>query len=66
MAADFDPDEIVRQVTQSLTKKFPDQDHAAIESQVRTEVDILKDRPIHDYVSVLAERAVKKRLKHSA
>ena len=28
------------------------------------QVDELKDRPIHDYVSVLAERAVKKQLKH--
>ena len=63
MATDFDPDEIVRQVTESLTKKFPERDAESIESLVRQEVDDLKDRPIHDYVGVLAERAVKKRLK---
>ncbi len=65
MATDFDPDEIVRQVTDSLSKKFPDHDRADIAAKVLTEVNDLKDRPIHDYVGVLAERAVKQRLKHS-
>jgi hypothetical protein len=63
MATDFNPDQIVRQVTESLVKKFPGRDGAEIEHQVRDAVDVLKDRPIHDYVGVLAERAVKKRLK---
>jgi phage-related baseplate assembly protein len=65
VATDFDPDEIVRQVTESLSRKFPGEDHAKIESEVRKEVDNLKDRPIHDYVAVLAERAVKHRLKRA-
>jgi hypothetical protein len=64
MATEFDPDEVVRHVTESLVRKFPDRDQASIESLVQTQVDELKDRPIHDYVSVLAERAVKKQLKH--
>jgi hypothetical protein len=63
MATEFDPEEVVRQVTESLVRKFPDRDQASIESLVKTQVDELKDRPIHDYVSVLAERAVKKQLK---
>ena len=64
MATEFDPDEIVRQVTASLARKFPDRDEASVEVLVRGAVNELKDRPIHDYVSVLAERAVKKQLKH--
>jgi hypothetical protein len=64
MATDFDPDEIVRQVTESLSAKYPDHDRTRVETLVRTQVDELKDRPIHDYVGVLAERAVKEQLKH--
>ena len=63
MAKDFDPNEIVRRVTESLAQKFPKLDRAGIEVDVRQEVDLLKDRPINDYVGVLAERAVKQRLK---
>ena len=64
MATEFDPDEVVRQVTESLVRKFPDREAGSVETLVRAQVDELKDRPIHDYVSVLAERAVKKQLKH--
>jgi len=63
MATEFDPDEVVRQVTESLVRKFPDREANSVETLVRAQVDELKDRPIHDYVSVLAERAVKKQLK---
>ncbi|WP_354476617.1 three-helix bundle dimerization domain-containing protein [Marisediminicola sp. UYEF4] len=49
-------------MTESLLKKFPTQDRADIEGQVRAEVAHLKDRPIKDYVGVLAERAVKQRI----
>jgi hypothetical protein len=65
MATNFDPDEIVRQVTDNLTKKFPKQDRSQIETEVRAAVDDLKDRPIHDYIAVLAERKVKQQLKRS-
>ena len=65
MATEFDPDEVVRQVTESLVRKFPEKDEAAVEGLVRAQVDSLKDRPIHDYISVLAERAVKKQLKRA-
>lgn len=65
MATDFDPDEIVRQVTASLVKKHPERDPEHVQAMVREQVDVLKDRPIHDYVAVLAERAVKKQIKGS-
>jgi phage-related baseplate assembly protein len=63
MATEFDPDDVVKQVTESLSKKFPQQDRADIDVQVRQAVNDLKDRPITDYVGVLAERTVKKQLK---
>ena len=65
VATDFNPDAIVRQVTDSLTAKFPKQDPQAIEADVRAEVEKLQHSPIHGYVGVLAERAVKQRLKKS-
>lgn len=63
MAHKFDSDKIVRQVTESLAAKYPDHDRAGVEKLVRNQVDELKNRPIHDYVGILAERAVKKQLK---
>ncbi len=63
MPTEFDPDDVVRQVTESLVRRFPDKQPSDIEALVRQRVDDLKDRPIHDYVAVLAERAVKKQLK---
>jgi hypothetical protein len=64
MATEFDPDAVVAQVTESLTKRFPDAGPDEITALVRAEVDTLSQRPVHDYVAVLAEREVKKKLKH--
>ncbi|MFD1715366.1 three-helix bundle dimerization domain-containing protein [Amnibacterium flavum] len=63
MSTEFDPDEVVRQVVERLSAKFPDVEPATVQSIVRSEVDVLADRPVHDYVSVLAERAAKRQLK---
>lgn len=65
MAADFDPEQVVREVTSVLQRKFPEKDPAEVERAVRSQVDELKDRPVHDYVSVLAQRAAKKQLNAS-
>lgn len=62
MASDFDPEQVVREVTVALQKKFPDRDPAEVQRVVQEQVDELKDRPVHDYVSVLAQRAAKKQL----
>jgi hypothetical protein len=53
MASEFDPEQVVREVTAALQRKYPEKDPA----------DELKDRPVHDYVSVLAQRAAKKQLR---
>ena len=62
MATELDADDVITQVTESLSTKFPQHDREDIESRVRHAVDGLKDRPVRDYLGVLAERAVKKEL----
>ncbi|MGK9148108.1 hypothetical protein KXS11_10835 [Plantibacter flavus] len=66
MATDIDHEEIIRQVTEKMTTKFPDADPGHVAELVRTEVSELAKRPIQDYVTVLTERAVKKSLKQEA
>jgi hypothetical protein len=65
MAADFDVEQVIREVAGNLQKKFPSKDAAEIEQVVRHQFDDLKDRPVQDYVSVLAQRAAKKQLNAS-
>lgn len=66
MASEFDPDQVVREVTDTLRKTFPDRDPAEVQRVVQAQVDELKDRPVRDYVSVLARRAAKKQLHRDA
>jgi len=63
MATELDADGVITQVTESLSHKFPQRDRGDVETRVRQAVDGLKDRPVTDYVGVLAERAVKEELK---
>ena len=63
MATQFDPKEIVKQVSAKLIEKYPDADEATIREIVTEEVAQLEAQPVKDYVSVLSERAAKKRIK---
>ncbi|PTL71242.1 hypothetical protein C1I63_18565 [Rathayibacter caricis DSM 15933] len=63
MTTDFDPEQVVRDVTANVRKKFPDRSGEEVEPLVREELTGLQDRPVQDYLSVLTERAVKRRLK---
>ena len=63
MASEFEPEQVVQEVTATLQRKYPEKDPAEVERIVRAQVDELKDRPVHDYVSVLAQRAAKKQLR---
>ena len=65
MAAGSDPEQVVLEVTGALQRKYPEKDPAEIERVVRAQVDDLMDRPVHDSVSVLAQRAAKKQLNAS-
>lgn len=63
MATEFDEAEVIRQVTERLVEKFPRKEPGDIERIVSEEVVALAAKPVTDYVSVLSERAAKKRLK---
>ena len=63
MTTEFDADEVTRQVVERLRERFPQASAGEVEQVVREEVTSLADKPVHDYVAVLAERAAKKRLK---
>lgn len=63
MATEFDRDAVISQVTVRLAEKYEGFDHPRLEQIVREEVDLLADKPVHDYVAVLSERAAKKRVK---
>lgn len=63
MATEFDETEVIRQVTERLVERFPKSKPGEIERIVTEEVEALAAKPVTDYVSVLSERAAKKRLK---
>lgn len=64
MTTDFDAEQVIRDSTAAVHKKFPQHDAAQVEAIVREELAKLQDRPVQDYLSVLTERAAKQRLKH--
>jgi len=65
MGTDIKDDEIIAEVTKRLEEKYPDVPVADVESVVRAEFAELSGRPVRDYLSVLTERAAKKRLKRA-
>jgi hypothetical protein len=66
MATEFDAEQVVREVSATLQRKYPAKDPAEVERVVRAQVDELRGRPVQDYVSVLAQRAAKKQLNAAA
>ena len=65
MPTDIDDEEIIRQVAERLEVKFPDVPRAEIEGVTRDEFSALSDRPVRDFLTILTERAAKKRLRKS-
>jgi hypothetical protein len=63
VTTDLENDEIIIQVVDRLADKNPELERDRIEAVVREELDKLAGRPVRDYLSVLTERAAKKRLK---
>lgn len=59
----MEDEEIISQVVEKLAGKNADIPRDEIESTVRAEFEDLAGRPVRDYLSVLTERAAKKRLK---
>lgn len=66
MTTELDVDQVVRDATAAVRKKFPDRADSDVEAVVREELDKLLDRPVQDYLSVLTERAARQRLKRDA
>jgi hypothetical protein len=66
VSTDIDDEETVRQVVERLEKKFPDVPRDQIAAIAQTEFDALAGRPVRDFLTILTERAAKKRLKKDA
>ncbi len=62
MTTEFDRDAVVRQVSESLHLRFPHIPLEEIRDVVADEVGTLEGKPVHDYITVLSERAAKRRL----
>jgi hypothetical protein len=63
MTTDVNDEEVITQVTQKLSEKNVEIPRSTIDGVVRQEFSALAGRPVRDYLSVLTERAAKKRLK---
>ena len=66
MTTDLSDDEVMAQVVEKLAEKNPDVPRTVIDDMVREEYLAIAGRPVRDYLSVLTERAAKKRLKKLA
>jgi hypothetical protein len=66
MTTDIDDEEIIRQVVDRLAEKYPQMPQDELEGVARSEFDALRDRPVRDYLSILTERAARKRLKKAS
>jgi len=56
-------EDTIRQVVERLQEKLPDVPRDEIARVARTEFDALSGRPVNAYLSILTERAAKKKLK---
>jgi len=63
MSSEFDVDATIRAVTDKLVAQYPHRSRTGLNAVVRDQVRALQDSPITDYISVIAEREVKRQLK---
>ncbi len=63
MTTELSDAEVMAQVADKLSEKNTDISRTIIDDVVREEYEALAGRPVRDYLSVLTERAAKKRLK---
>ncbi len=66
MTTDMSDEEVMSQVAEKLSEKSPDVPRKVVDDVVREEFLALAGRPVRDYLSVLTERAARKRLKKLA
>jgi len=63
VTTDVDDEDTIRQVVDRLQEKNPDVPRENLERIAREEFDAIAGRPVRDYLSILTERASKKRIK---
>ena len=63
MTTEMDDAEVIAQVVNKLSEKNPRIERSVINEVVTEEFRGLAGRPVRDYLSVLTERAARKRLK---
>jgi len=63
MTTDLQDEEIIVQVVDKLTEKFPEAPITQVDTIVREEFSEISNRPVRDYLSVLTERAARLRVK---
>lgn len=66
MTTELSDQEVMNQVADKLSEKNSDVPRDVIDDVVREEYEALAGRPVRDYLSVLTERAAKKRIKKLA
>lgn len=59
-------EELLRHVADKLAERHPQASRAELDRIVREEFDALSGRPVQAYLSILTERAARKRLKRAA
>jgi hypothetical protein len=62
---DIDDEETIQHVANALEARFPGMARADLEAIVREEFGAIAGRPVRDYLSILTERAARKRIKKS-
>ncbi|WP_159085040.1 three-helix bundle dimerization domain-containing protein [Planctomonas deserti] len=63
MVNDASDEDVMRQVAEKLAGRYPDASRTELDDMVREEFSALSGRPVSSYLSILTERAVRKRLK---
>ena len=63
MTTNIDDEETIQQVANALESKYPGMGRADLEAIVREEFGAIAGRPVRDYLSILTERAARKRIK---
>ncbi|WP_411720627.1 three-helix bundle dimerization domain-containing protein [Mycetocola sp.] len=65
MTKTVDDEETIQHVADALAAKYPDMARVELEAIVREEFGEIAGRPVRDYLSILTERAARKRIKKS-
>ena len=65
MPTNTDDEETIQHVTDALEKKYPGVKRSELEAVAREEFTAIAGRPVRDYLSILTERAARKRIKKS-